>query len=85
MKLDWIEFGGSLDEFVKQGLFKPGTVIDYQWRKWHDSKEVDGDRDEMMIGHVNKMRGLCECCDIGTGIVHRYAVVLTMEDLQCER
>lgn len=63
MSTDWIDYGKTWKEFWKEGLNKPGTLI-------------DAESYTELIGDINTKGGGCDCC--GTSdktIVKRYKVV----------
>lgn len=58
---EWIEFNSSWREFDLQGLNKPGTLVEVQYKNYWDEAEKTLTR-QFLIGDINDSRGVCDDC-----------------------
>lgn len=68
--MNWINYGKTFKEFRHEGLAKPGVIVELE----------DTEPEQLLIGDINELGGVCDCCDVGDGSkVTRYAIVWEMK------
>jgi hypothetical protein len=60
---EWIPFEGTFEDFEKADLAAAGVLIEDD----HGCQEL--------IGHINELGGVCDCCSYLGTVVVRYRVV----------
>jgi hypothetical protein len=81
---NWIEYGKTVKDFMHDGLFKTGTLLEIKSNGIvkERSSGIITPRDtgkrtyEIVIGNVNELGGMCSCCDISSDkVILRYKLI----------